>query len=114
MLDGIGVEAAQRIVEHDSPERLHAEMCISVADQPGDRGGRIVVILEQHSPHTGSASLLDGVDVIDQPRHHGGAAVAMQIDSAAHKRVDRRLARSRNVVAHGPLPLVSGRRGYPI
>ena len=87
VLHGIGVEAAERVVEHDGAERLHAEMRIALADQLDDRRGRVVVVLEQDRAHAGRGGLLHGIDMVDQARHHRRAAVAVQVDGATHQGV---------------------------
>ena len=42
---------------------------------------------EQDRAHAGGGGLLHGIDVVDQPRHHRRAAVAVQVDGATHQGV---------------------------
>ena len=103
IVDGRGVDAAERIVEHDRAQHLHALGDVRIEDR-GQRHGRVIVILEQDRGKAGLVGLSHGLDMVDLARHQRGTAVDVEVDCALEQSLDAGVLRRCNCVVHDHSP----------
>jgi hypothetical protein len=87
VVDGMRVDAAVRVVEHEPREQAHATVGKQLLEDQGMRHAEIVVILVEQRAKTRSRAIHQRFVVVKDAEHRGRSAVAMEIDGAHQQRV---------------------------
>jgi hypothetical protein len=96
MLDRIGIDPANHIVEDDPGEDFCAQLRVMFADQGGGRDPGIVVVLGNDGSKSRCRHFPHEVEMIERPRRNGGATVHVGIYGVLQDGVDARLLVARD------------------